>query len=1317
MPGAKVGSIYYELGLEQGQFQRDIADVQKRMAAMRQDASKPVRFKMGPLEGVEKLGSAASKVIQIVGSLPGKVGKGLWTLGGLVNTLGTTIRRFGDGIVHFGQVASVFAYRMTMLTAPLTLAAVAIGKLGMDFEENLAFIGTQLDLSSEDLGAFIENVRRDMLELSTEIPLAVDDMSTALYFLVSALTLPPETAAAMVEPLSKAAVAGRASAEDMAQAGAIILNVYDHILESADGTVRLVRSGTEDAVQLAEASAEKVARATEHMYDVILSAVKVGRAEVSDFVGQLGDFAQYAEQAGASLEEAIALYAQATRVTTAGQAATWVSNFYRQLIRPDFGKTLESWGIQISEIEEGTGRWATAQRELNDAEKKQIVTIERKLRGAEGITGLYLKELKLVEAIGYVQWEITQKDSATRQKRLRDKLRDLDITRQQITFYEEQKAAIEAVTEEQVTYWTGTEKLRPTIDIFSDIAEKIKGCKSEQEKLNKIHEAFPNIRATQAFIIWLESMEETIEWTREWKSVIGVTEKAFEQMTDTVRARGKRLINTIVAIGLEFYNVYKDDIKVFIDGLRDLAGRLGEIEPPIMRQVAKWSALLIAMGPVALLIGTMLMGIGSLIAALGTLISASVIGTAIALFGIFGDKLTEAWLALSGYDFTSIKDVATFIADLVTQLGLVEEKDLRGTLEKLGLELGKLGDEKVLKFIEAFRGMWDRVVEIKDKVLGFLEKAQEYIAGLLGIGKGVVKATPLDIFSAFLDKVILVKDDFLEWAEAFRLLLEDIENREGPLGRVVAFIERLWAIAERLLGLGGKGYEALGPEEKKKIIEGVIGVALVGKLAGLIGDVLTKIGIMNVTAGVVNVKGGIGGGIGAGLGLGAGGALAGGLGRTAARVGLAALLSGGLVKGIAGLVATVFSIAIPIAKAWMVAEIISRVGTDKGLIDLFNVAPEAAQAIAETKELTKDLSLAEAQALIIELAAERERLQGWFATMWDFNLAGEEGGGRKGLVSQWEEIPEKYKTFGVIPSGMLLTERQAELNVMLSVLGNFVDAERAWQDKLTTWVGDQEDVAAGRWQEPPPLPKDRTFYTGGPGLWETGRRPAEDRGFYTGGAGLWETGEGIEAQQIHDKAIENLGYLGEAAGDLDRVFLTLHEDVDLLGKTTLPEHRSALMHLVKSEGDLDGALRRRFTLEERWATWFEGFLGRVTVEEEEEERRRRGGRGLQEMQRGGIVVRDMMARLHAGEIVYNPRRPREDLARIVAASLQGMPGPAMAGGGMSVTLNPTLHIGSFSGSRSDMMDLRRAFRDMSLDAVLEIERTLQRARRVEGARR
>jgi hypothetical protein len=127
----------------------------------------------------------------------------------------------------------------------------------------------------------------------------------------------------------------------------------------------------------------------------------------------------------------------------------------------------------------------------------------------------------------------------------------------------------------------------------------------------------------------------------------------------------------------------------------------------------------------------------------------------------------------------------------------------------------------------------------------------------------------------------------------------------------------------------------------------------------------------------------------------------------------------------------------------------------------------------------------------------------------------------------------------------------------------------------------------------------------------------------------------------------------------------------------------------------------------------EGFLaalppwlrGGVTGEEEEEEEDNK--------QFGGILKQTGRILAHAGEVVFNPRYPRQDLARAVNAAMAGVGGSSMS----NVTVSPVLNIGNFSGGPAEMASLRSMIRDMSFDMALEFERKLASARRVESRRR
>jgi uncharacterized membrane protein YeaQ/YmgE (transglycosylase-associated protein family) len=103
-----------------------------------------------------------------------------------------------------------------------------------------------------------------------------------------------------------------------------------------------------------------------------------------------------------------------------------------------------------------------------------------------------------------------------------------------------------------------------------------------------------------------------------------------------------------------------------------------------------------------------------------------------------------------------------------------------------------------------------------------------------------------------------------------------------------------------------------------------------------------------------------------------------------------------------------------------------------------------------------------------------------------------------------------------------------------------------------------------------------------------------------------------------------------------------------------------------------------------------------------------------EFQLGGIIRRTGQVLAHAGEVVFNPRYPRQDLARVVNSAMARAGG---GGGGSSISLAPVLNIGSFSGSQAEMTQLQNMLENMSLNMTQRLERKLAEARRVENRRR
>jgi len=530
----ETGAIYVKIEVQMADFERQMNRAEQRA---RKFDGRQIRLNVqGAVRGLQSLSDAFKAPTDAYNNL--------------VDGLG----RMGDKLTSWGMDLASFGYRMMLATAPLGAAGFASLKMMQDLDTSMAMVGTQLELRGPELEEFTDRVTKAIVDLSTEVPLATKDLADALYYLVSSMTIDPETAAQFLEPIAKIAVAGHSSAEEVSKAITPILNVYKNLGLTAEGI--------------------------EHVGDVILAAVKKGRGEFSDFAVQVGDFIQFAEQAGATFEEAMAAFAMATRVTTPAQAATWIANLYRAFITPTGIAALQEMGIQTSEIVKDTGEWITKTVELTDKQKELAGTLQDKLVRAQE---------NVLEATTDVQWRVDDLESswgdfmgniehwrATGELRYPMKPSDIDLWQRyrdaldKAAQIQGELAGTTAHVGETYQAWTGEQVLRPSIELMKEIAEAVGAMKSEEEKLLALQPIFPRIRSMQGALLFIANLEEIIKWEEEFVDSTGLTQEMFEIMMGTFESKIGLLKNMFLALGFDLLEEYEDDIKRVITALTDL---------------------------------------------------------------------------------------------------------------------------------------------------------------------------------------------------------------------------------------------------------------------------------------------------------------------------------------------------------------------------------------------------------------------------------------------------------------------------------------------------------------------------------------------------------------------------------------------------------------------------------------------------------------------------------------------------------------------------------------------------------------------------
>jgi hypothetical protein len=917
------------------------------------------------------------------------------------------------------------------------------------------------------------------------------------------------------------------------------------------------------------------------MYNLMTLAVEKGTAEFSDFTSQLGDFALEAELAGVSLEELLAIYAAATRVTTPAMAATWVSNIFRRFTDPKFFEGLKSYGIQIKKFEEGTGRWVSVERTLTETQQdrihsinismeKQRNTLMRYVGTAESTWDTYMEGLKIFRETGFKRGGIDDRALNT-----------------YINFMENQRKLNEIIAEGTGTYreWRG--ELRPGVDMLVELAEAISNVEDEERQRQIVHDLFPSARAQRGFLAYLKGLKDINEWQEEWREDTNNLREDFEDVADTVNSRATLLWQKIQALGDIFYKTYEEDIKVFIGGLSEIADLFFKLDPRLAKQIALWGLLLLSLAPLSLIIGTMAIGIGTMVTAIGMLVSPGV--------AIFGDKLKLAFDALKDYGISDMQDVVRFFMDLAVQLGIISESDAAGIMEAFGISLRPMGDPAVLKFIDAFRGMIDRIA--------------------------------------------VLKDDLVECFDAFRLLLEDIANRECVIGTIVGYIER---IAAAVLPFLGKEAAPIAGEVRKVLPEGETGPE--GKKEWLEFAGATYIGTKIVTA------------ILGALGLGGG----------AATVGVVAAIGAAVYTAMHPKeVEQFFTFTLPqefeinvMAPARYFWETWLPTWWETALIPSWNKFWEEGFPLWWTTNVKEP---------VVNYFSEG----GPFSAWWTANIKDPVTTFFTTGLPQWftdniknpvvtfiESLPERIRTF------LTVTAPQKIGFWMGYIAGKAAEALVDWPPKIIAWI--QETG----W----PILKDAL--SKGFAQWAEDFReqdlPKLFKGIITG-----VVAAAVTAWTNMTTAFENF-LVGFGEG-----FWTA-----LFGKGGKPEEYTPPFRQPNTRDECLAA----------GGTW-------VTEQ----------GVGRCVMQRGGIVQRDMPAFLHRGEVVFNPQRPRQDLARVVNAAM------ARAGGGgyeaAPIYLTPTVNVGTFAGSQAEFTQLQNMLENMSFDMAMRVERKLAEARRVENRRR
>ena len=230
-----------------------------------------------------------------------------------INQISSSMQKFGEGMKNMGSNLSKY------VTIPLSAAAVGVLKLGKDFETELSKVVGLVGVSKKQ----VDEWGKEILRLGPEIGKAPKELAEALFFVTSAGIKGAESLE-VLEMAGKASTAGLGETKTIADLVTSAMNAY----------------GKEN---LAAANAT----------DILVAAVREGKAEASELAASMGQVLPLASELGVTFDQVAATLAAMTRTgTNASEAATQLKSIMAGVIKPSkqANEQLKLMGTSAAEL-------------------------------------------------------------------------------------------------------------------------------------------------------------------------------------------------------------------------------------------------------------------------------------------------------------------------------------------------------------------------------------------------------------------------------------------------------------------------------------------------------------------------------------------------------------------------------------------------------------------------------------------------------------------------------------------------------------------------------------------------------------------------------------------------------------------------------------------------------------------------------------------------------------------------------------------------------------------------------------------------------
>jgi TP901 family phage tail tape measure protein len=198
-------------------------------------------------------------------------------------------------------VAGGFIAAQASIAGVQAIMSKSIGA-AMAYEAQMAQIRALTGATEQDTDLLTDSI----MDMAREMPKSPAELGAGAYFILSSGIEDAADAADVLEVAARASTIGLGETEAVANALTTVLNAYG-----------------------------KEAGEAGHVTDVMIEAVKQGKAEASEFAGVLGRVVPLAAQMGISFEEVAANLATFTRLgVSADEAATGLRQVMASLLKP-----------------------------------------------------------------------------------------------------------------------------------------------------------------------------------------------------------------------------------------------------------------------------------------------------------------------------------------------------------------------------------------------------------------------------------------------------------------------------------------------------------------------------------------------------------------------------------------------------------------------------------------------------------------------------------------------------------------------------------------------------------------------------------------------------------------------------------------------------------------------------------------------------------------------------------------------------------------------------------------------------------------------